>query len=246
VHRLPPGPGCEELVRIHWVPVWSIPEGETWEQRVLQHPCCNLVVGPDYARLYGVVPGLSTVTLQGDGWVFGTLLQPGTGFLLAGRPIVELAGRHLDVTDWHDLVEPVRALMAPDPGSAAVRERTRALVETWLLDRVPRPDEEGRLVNAIADYVESTPEVQRVAQICERFALGERRLQRLLAKRLGLTPKWLIQRRRLHDAVAGLGVGTRSLAGLAADLGYTDQAHFTHDFREATGLPPGAFAELPP
>lgn len=143
VHRLRPGPECRALVRIHWVPVWSIPDGETWEQRVLQHPCCNLVVGPDYALSYGVVPGLSTVTLQGEGWVFGTLLQ------------------------------------------------------------------------------------------------------RLLAKRRGLTPKWLIQRRRLHDAVAGLSARTRSLADLAADLGYTDEAHFTHDVREATGLPPGAFAELP-
>ena len=32
------------------------------------------------------------------------------------------------------------------------------------------------------------------------------------------------------------------LAGIAVDLGYADQAHFTRDFRKATGLTPGEFA----
>ena len=32
------------------------------------------------------------------------------------------------------------------------------------------------------------------------------------------------------------------LAGIAAELGYADHAHFTRDFRLATGLTPGEFA----
>jgi AraC-like DNA-binding protein len=32
------------------------------------------------------------------------------------------------------------------------------------------------------------------------------------------------------------------LARLAADLGYTDQAHFTRDFRRVTGYAPGQFS----
>lgn len=67
-------------------------------------------------------------------------------------------------------------------------------------------------------------------------------MQRLLRRYLGLTPKWLIQRRRLHEALDRLKHEDRPLAELAGDLGYTDQAHFSRDFRRVTGYSPGAFA----
>ena len=77
--------------------------------------------------------------------------------------------------------------------------------------------------------------------MAHELGTSERSLQRLVEQRLGLGPKWLVQRRRLHDAVEALKAGTTSLADVAADLGYTDQAHFTHDFRTVTGMTPGEF-----
>ena len=41
--------------------------------------------------------------------------------------------------------------------------------------------------------------------------------------------------------VEALKAGTTGLAEMAATLGYTDQAHFTHDFRTMTGMTPGEF-----
>ena len=80
-----------------------------------------------------------------------------------------------------------------------------------------------------------------MTQLCERFGIGERALQRLTARRLGLSPAWLIRRRRLHEVAGGLR-GPEALADLAARLGYADQAHFARDFRTSTGLTPGEFA----
>ncbi len=90
--------------------------------------------------------------------------------------------------------------------------------------------------------MEETPDLLLVGDLCHRVAMSERTLQRLLAKRLGLTPKWLIQRRRLHEASAALRSGSVGLAGLAADLGYAGQAHFTRDFRKVTTMTPGELA----
>jgi AraC-like DNA-binding protein len=61
-----------------------------------------------------------------------------------------------------------------------------------------------------------------------------------------LSPKWLIQRRRLHEAAGLLAAGEMpDLATVAARLGYADQAHLTRDFRTVTGMTPGEYAREP-
>ena len=82
----------------------------------------------------------------------------------------------------------------------------------------------------------------RVGQVCERFGLSERALQRLGHRRLGLTPKWLIQRRLLQEAAERLRGNPASIGEVAALLGYADQAHFTRDFARVTAMTPGRFA----
>lgn len=247
VHRYPAPEQLAEVVRRFWVPVWSLPEGRVTVQRVLQYPVCQVVVGHDYAHLVGPTTGLSTKELSGTGWVVGAMLQPSAGAVLLGAPVSQLRNdvrdlRLVHVIDAEPLIERVRQVMVPDP-----RDRERQLAATGLLGDALRAllpvDEEGLLVNRIVSYVEERPEVNRVAQVAARFAVSERTLQRLLARRVGLSPKWLIQRRRLHEAAERLRAGGDvDLAGVAHDLGYTDQAHFTRDWRSVTGLTPGRFA----
>jgi AraC-like DNA-binding protein len=246
VHRYAPGPGLADLVRRYWVPVWALPPGTVSRQRVLQYPVCLVVVADSYARLYGVRTGLSVVELSGTGWAVGAMLQPAAGASVWGAPVTELTDRHVDLTeapgvDGAGLTDRVRAVMGSDAASrlAAVAHMEREL------ERLLPVDDEGRLVNAIVEYVEGDPEVRRVRQVCAKFDIGERTLQRLLARRLGLRPKWLIQRRRLQEAAARLRTGSGDLARVAAELGYADQAHFTRDFRTVTGLTPGDYAAEP-
>lgn len=77
-------------------------------------------------------------------------------------------------------------------------ERVRAAmaVVEGALRRFLPVDPEGELVTAVVAEIEDDPDLLRVAQVCDRFSLSERALQHLVRRRLGLTPKWLIQRRR--------------------------------------------------
>lgn len=60
---------------------------------------------------------------------------------------------------------------------------------------------------------------------------------------VGVGPQWVLQRFRLHDALAAIDAGeTGDLATLAARLGWFDQAHFNRDFRDAVGQTPGRYA----
>ncbi|WP_193606566.1 AraC family transcriptional regulator [Nocardioides lijunqiniae] len=246
VHRFVPTPALADLVRRYWLPVWSLPPGRSTTQRVLQYPVCLLVVSDTYAHVVGPAAGLSTKELSGSGWAAGAMLQPGAGSLLLGGPVT-ITDTHVDLDtvttlDGARLTESVREAMAPAPADGERQLEAVLAIEQAIGGLAPL-DEEGLLVNALVEYVEGDPRVQRVGQICEKFALSERSLQRLAARRIGLSPKWLIQRRRLHEAAERLGAdGEVDLARVAADLGYTDQAHFGRDWRRVTGLTPGAYA----
>ncbi len=236
------------LVRRFWIPVWSLATGQSAPQNVLQYPVCLLVVTPEYARFYGVTSGLSTTTLAGEGWAVGVMCEPAAGYLLTGRSVDEFTDRHVDLADAlgddaRALVHDIRSAMAQDPRAPDSHTGAMAAYGRALRQFTP-VDDEGLLVNKLVSFVENTAEVTRVSQVCDVFSMTERSLQRLVHRRLGLTPKWLIQRRRLHDAVGRLRERSTTLAEVAAELGYADEAHFIRGFSSVTGTTPGRFANV--
>jgi len=246
MYRYAPPAHSAGLLRRYWIPVWSVPPGQESQQKVLQYPICLLVVAPDYARFYGVTTGLSTTTLTGEGWAVGVMCAPSAGALIAGGSVAPHTDRAVDLVDVlggaaGDLVSRVRTAMSGDPHAEDAHRAAMAAYDDVLARFLP-VDAEGELVNAVVAFVEEDSGVTRVAQVCARFGLTERSLQRLLHRRLGLTPKWLIQRRRLQEAAERLRTGDDSLAETAAVLGYADQAHFARDFSRVTAMTPGRFA----
>ncbi|NPD05883.1 helix-turn-helix transcriptional regulator [Nocardioides sp. zg-1308] len=243
IHRYAPSAHLAHLVERYWIPVWSLAEPST--QSTLQHPVCLVVVSNTYARFYGVARGRSSVTLEGDGWAVGTMLAPAAGRLVLGRSVAEVTDTWIDLSevlpdDHAGLVDRVRAAMADEPGSPVAHAAAIAATEDWLTTLLP-VDAQGLQVNRLVAWLREHPEATRVGDLAREAGLSERSLQRLVEQRLGLAPKWLVQRRRLHDAVLALKTGDGALADMAADLGYTDQAHFTHDFRTVTGMTPGEY-----
>jgi AraC-like DNA-binding protein len=246
--RYGPGAGFEELLQRFWIPVWSVPPGQEAPQKVLQYPVSLIVVSGEYARFYGVVSGLSTTVLRGEGWAFGVMCQPAAGSLLTGASMAGYTDRFVDAADvlgpaGRRLVDRVRNAMAAGPTSPDAHRAAMAACSDTLRPFLP-VDAEGALVNRLVAFVESHRDVTRVAQLCAEFDLSERALQRLVQRRLGLTPKWLIQRRRLQEAAELLRTRSTSLGAVAADLGYADQPHFVRDFSRVTAMTPGEFAAV--
>lgn len=246
ISRYLPSPEQGGWIGRFWVPVWDVPPGEVAEQRVLQYPLCLGVTTPAYSRLAGPTRGLSVTPLVGRSWAFGVMFRPGAGLRLARGPVSRLTDTWEDLDlapGFAGLTARLRAVMEPDPGDPARPARARAEVEavvaTW-----GEPDEESHLVNLVVERVETDPTITTVARLSEVVGVSERSLQRLASRRLGLSPLWLIRRRRLHEAAGRLREGTSRVADVAAELGYADQAHLSRDFRRATGYTPAAYLAL--
>jgi transcriptional regulator GlxA family with amidase domain len=84
----------------------------------------------------------------------------------------------------------------------------------------------------------------RVDQVAALGPMSVRSLQRLFATYVGVSPKAVLARYRLQDAAAAIDAGDGDdLAGLAASLGWFDQAHFSRDFRSVVGVTPSAYLQ---
>ncbi|MBM7829816.1 AraC-like DNA-binding protein [Agromyces cerinus] len=233
----------EGLVRHIWIPRWRLPPGIVVEQGVLDYPSANLVVERHAAALYGPELGRSHQRLEGEGWAFGVLLQPGVAHRLAPGPVREIVGSSvwldaLRVTDAAGFAEQVRAAVEAGDDASAV-----AVFESWLRAQRIELDDDAALLRRVVELAETDRSIVRADELAAASGLGLRALERLVRGRLGLTPKWLIGRYRMQEASQALvAAEPPSLAELAADLGFSDQAHFTRQFRAVIGETPRRYA----
>lgn len=245
VFRREPAASLRAWLQMFWIPVWSVPAGEVREQRILTHPACLASITDRYARLVGPATTAARQELSGDGWAFGVMFRPGTGRLLLGRDVTVIRDGYVELSEvplLHGAAEEVRELMAADPRSTDSHEAAGGVIEGRLAD-LGVPDNGAVLAGKVVSVVERDPLITSVADLCLALGLEERTLQRLCARFLGVSPRWLIRQRRLQEAGVQLRRGG-PLADLSARLGYTDQSHFSKDFRAATGWAPGEFAAM--
>ena len=209
-----------------------------------------------------LVGGLHTspalVTHQGRQSGIQLQLSPLGARALLGTPAGELAGIDVDgpavlgpLAD--QIVEQMRE--EPDwPGRFAVVDR----MLTARLDR-PRPTVSPRVSPEVAQawrLLLAAGGLRNVAALAAETGWSDRHLRSRFREETGLTPKAAARvirfdraRRRLQ--VLATSGEQPSLASLAADCGYYDQAHLAREFRELAGCAPsawlaGEFAGLAP
>ena len=86
---------------------------------------------------------------------------------------------------------------------------------------------------------------KRKIRVAKGSGTTVRALQRLFQEYVGVSPKWVLRRFRIHEAAERLAAGARiDAAAFASECGYFDQAHFIRDFKAQVGRTPGEYAEI--
>ena len=237
------------FVERYWSVRWDLTGRPAFRSEVLSHPSVNVSVEsgsePRFGvrlpavLLHGVVSRRFTVDLTGAGRVTAVKFRPGgfaafAGVLPANDSVVPL-GSELGL-DGGDLLASVLAVEDDDARAA--------VLDAALARRAPEPPGPYvDLLGLVGAMIEDRSLV-RVDQVAALGGLSVRSLQRLFAGYVGVNPKAVLARYRLQDAAAALDAGiVDDLAGLAASLGWFDQAHFSRDFRAVVGVTPSAYLQ---
>jgi AraC-like DNA-binding protein len=224
--RYAPSEDLAHLVDRHWVVQWDLDEPYT--QEIVTHPSVNLALYPDGAKVHGVFTGRFRQKLTGRGHVVATKFRPGGFHPLHPVPAHTLTERVIDGAD----------VFAPFARSDDEREQV-ALIEAGLrahgFEDDPRVAEIGELYAAMLGGIGT------VEELCAHAGYSKRTLQRLFREYVGVTPKWVLQRVRLHEAAERMADGEGDWPRLALDLGYFDQAHFIKAFKAVIGLTPADY-----
>jgi AraC-like DNA-binding protein len=189
-----------------------------------------------HAVIGGARPGAYVRDVSRPASSVGAQLRPGAAELLLGVPALDLAGRHtpLDAL-WGSFADELRERLA----AASDPQRRLETFEAALLARLPRV----RAIHpAVAHALAQFAACDDVAAVVDDVGYSHRRFIELFRGAVGLSPKRYCRVQRLQRAIARLP--TRSLAQVALDAGYSDQAHLSREFRELAGVSPGEYRTL--
>lgn len=232
----PPAAALAPFVEHYWTVRWDLAGRDPYTQWVLPFPSVNITFTPGRCRVAGVPRGRFSERLAGAGRVVGVRFRPGGFRPFLNAPVSSVTGRFVPFRELYDPAVADAVLAARDDGAVRV-------LEDFLLGFAPRRDADAELVAAAVGTAAADPAIARAAQLAEAAGTGLRRLQRLFADHVGVGPKWVIRRYRLHEAAdRAAGGGDLDLVRLAAELGYSDQAHLTRDFTALVGSPPARYA----
>jgi AraC-like DNA-binding protein len=242
----PPTAALAPFVEYFWVVEWDRRGCAPETQRVLPYPNAHLVFDLGRTAIHGVVRGAFDRPLLGAGKVLGLRFAPGGLRPFITQPLSTFTGTTIAADGLLGMpAAQAEALVLAQAGDAAMVAQAQAM----LLARLPQVDETALLAARLTAAVAAHHGPANVAQLCEKMAIGERRLQRLFSDYVGVPPKWVIQRYRLQEAIWRLAQpDAPELASLAQELGFFDQAHFSRSFTELVGSTPLDYrrSQLPP
>ena len=233
--RYAPSPALASWIQHFWIETWDWAGAAPQRREVLPHPCVHLVLVPGRSRVFGVQLGKFVRELKGQGRVLGIKFRPGAFYPFLLRPVSTIADTSLPLKElFVGAADAEREVFASSDDAEMIDAASH-----FIAARLPRQDLTVGTVCGIVEAVAADKGITRVEHILERWGIKERTLQRLFARYVGASARWVIKRYRVYETLQWLKSDQYpDWAHLALQLGYFDQAHFINDFRKLVGCTP--------
>lgn len=245
----PVAPELQPFVERYWSVRWDLTDQPAFLSEVLSHPSVNVSVESGTHPRFGFslpatlvhapVTRRFTVDLVGAGRVTAVKFRPGGFTAFTGLPPVRDRVARLQGELGVDAGALTAAVLAEQEDGARA-----AVLDATLAPRAPEPPGPYLELVGLLGLMLGDRSLVRVDHVAAAAAHSVRSVQRLFASYVGVSPKAVLARYRLQDAVAAIDAGeVDDLAGLAASLGWFDQGHFSRDFRAVVGTTPSVYRQ---
>ena len=241
--RRQPALDVATLVAHYWSVSWDLRGFDPHIAETIPHPNVHLVFEQGAATVSGVQTSRFSRTLEGRSSAFGIKFRPGGFRPFCGTLVSKLIDRTIDAQRFFG--GDILAIASTIETSKNEKEKIKA-ADAFLRARLPgAADASIELASGLVDQILQDHSIRTVEALATHSGLGKRTLQCLFSEYVGVSPKWVIRRYRLHETLERLHSGTKiDCAELAVDLGYFDQAHLINDFKSIVGLTPVQYNQL--
>jgi AraC-like DNA-binding protein len=240
-----PAPPLSEFVALFWY--FRGDEVSNAKELVLPTATVDLIIRLDSARtsdsrIFG--PRTRSVVIQtpSERELIGVHFKPGGAIPFLRFPVTDLQNLDIDVSDvWGK--ENAERLLCMLHETSGPRSKFKIL-EQWLLQLAGDRRQSHPVVTFAMRAFCSGP-YGSTAEIAERTGYSQRHFIEIFRNQVGMPPKRfhrLYRFRKVIEAVQKQTVVDWPDVGLS--LGYFDQAHLIHDFREFSGLTPAVYLGL--
>jgi AraC-like DNA-binding protein len=255
LHQIRPAAPLDTLIEKIWD--WDMSPPSHHFERVLPLPGAALIINlhEDETRVYadddsrlctrgaGAVLGgpmrcSQIIDTAEQIRVMGVVFRAGGASAFTGEDLAASAGRDIDL---HDLFGAdagrLRQRLLDTPGP----QNRLCLLENWLRQRV-RVDGKNAAIDRAVTLLDRQPHVGRIQDMAKHVGLSERRFTQLFRRQVGLAPKHYARLMRFRAVVDQVHQRQAiDWSAVAADSGYCDQAHLTHEFRRFAGVTPTVY-----
>ncbi|MCF2530699.1 helix-turn-helix domain-containing protein [Yinghuangia soli] len=165
------------------------------------------------------------------------LLSPGMAYRLLGIPMSDIAEAHVSITD---LVRGRDARVADRLAAAPDWAARFDVLDDFLLRRCADGRDPDAQVMESWRALQRSSGTDRIRLLRDTAGWSSRHLENRFRQTIGLAPKKAARVFRLQRALSLLAAGTRP-SQVAMGSGFSDQAHFSREFKAMTGLTPSQF-----
>lgn len=235
-----PSTSLADFIEQYWMVEWDLVDKPPHIQQNIPAPCVNITFDNQTCQVIGPVTHKFSYALEGKGRILGIKFQPAGFSPLIGLSLDSITDKIFGLEQITS--QPIDVLYNQLILSSNIAEVSHIfeqfLATTSLAACSQKTTKNIQKVNLIVGEIANNSSLTRVEQLSEIFALPPRTMQRLFKDYVGLSPKWVLRKYRLHDVLELFEKNMPDFQQIILDLGYYDQAHFIKDFKSMTGQTP--------